>query len=136
MLEAKFTAGTSAVKVDYWTFSREEHQNDGFHCYCTLKLAGCKTTEKHGIQVSFSDKPNFYLAAYRYALKEVSHSENHLPRAFDSCLSKNKKVNCRIFCCLCPKEEVTKGESSRGVSKKRKSLTNLDLSEFIRKGIH
>ena len=144
MLEAKFNAGDSAVKVDYWNFSREEHQDDGFHCYCTLKLTGCKNwlsvknriTEKHGIQVNFSDKHNFNLSAYRYALKEVSHSENNLLRALESCLSKNKKVNCRIFCCLCYKQEVTKGESSRGVAKKRKSLINLDLSEFIRKGIH
>ena len=42
MLEAKSNAGDSAVKVDYRNFSREEHQDDGFHCYCTLKLTGCK----------------------------------------------------------------------------------------------
>ena len=37
MREVGFNAGTSVVKVDYWAFSREKHQNDGF-----LKLTGCK----------------------------------------------------------------------------------------------
>ena len=57
MLEAEFNAGTSVVKVDYWTCSREEHQNDGFHYHCALKLTGCKKwlsvknriAEKHGV---------------------------------------------------------------------------------------
>ena len=72
MLEAEFNAGTSAVKGDYWACSREEHQNDDFHYHCALKLTGCKKwlpvksriAEKQGIQVSFSDKNNFYLFAY------------------------------------------------------------------------
>ena len=42
ILEAEFNAGTSVVKVDYWTCSREEHQNDGIHYHCALKLTGCK----------------------------------------------------------------------------------------------
>ena len=77
MLEAEFNAGTSVFKVDYWACCREEHQNDGFHYHCALKLTGCKKwlsvknriAEKHGIQVSFSDKHNFYLSAYRYVCK-------------------------------------------------------------------
>ena len=42
MLEAEFNAGNSVVKVGYWAFPREEHQNDGFHYHCALKLTGCK----------------------------------------------------------------------------------------------
>ena len=41
MSEAEFNAGSSALKVDYWAHSREEHQNDGFHCHCVLKLTDC-----------------------------------------------------------------------------------------------
>ena len=42
MLEAEFNAGTNVVKVDYWDYSREEHQNDGFHYHCELKRTGCR----------------------------------------------------------------------------------------------
>ena len=71
MLEAELNASTSVVKVDYWACSREEHQNDGSHYHCALKLTGRKkiavsqnrTAEKHDIQVNFSDKNNFYLSA-------------------------------------------------------------------------
>ena len=42
LLEAEFNADTSVVKVDYWACSGEEHQNDGFHYHCALKLTGCK----------------------------------------------------------------------------------------------
>ena len=77
MLEAEFNTDTSVVKVDYWACFREEHHNNGFHYHCTLKLTGCKKwlsvknriAEKHGIQVSFSYKLNFYLCAYRYVSK-------------------------------------------------------------------
>ena len=96
MLQAEFNACTNVVKVDYWACSREEDQNDGFHYHCELKLACCKKwlpvknrfAEKPGIQVNVSDKPP--------------------AKAFDSCLSKNQKVNCRISCCLCHKKEVHK----------------------------
>ena len=67
MFEVGFNAGTSVVKVDYWAFSREKHQSDGFHYHCALNLTGCKKwpsvkiriSEKHSIQVSFSEKHNF-----------------------------------------------------------------------------
>ena len=42
VLQEEFNAGTSVVKVDYWAYAREEHQNDGFHYRCALKLTGCK----------------------------------------------------------------------------------------------
>ena len=42
MLETEFNADTSVVKVNYWAYSGEEHQNDGFHYHCALKLTGCK----------------------------------------------------------------------------------------------
>ena len=72
MLEAEFNAGTSVVKMNYWVCSMEEDQNDGFHYHCALKLTGCqkrllvknRIAEKHGIQVNFSEKHNFYLSAY------------------------------------------------------------------------
>ena len=66
ILEAEFNAGTSFVKVNYWACSRVEHQNDGFHYHCALKLTGCKKwvsvknriLGKHGIQVNFSGTYN------------------------------------------------------------------------------
>ena len=42
LLEAEFNAATSVVKVGYWACSRGEHQNDGFHYRCALKLIDCK----------------------------------------------------------------------------------------------
>ena len=143
MLAAEFNAGTSVVKVDYWACFREEHQNDGFHYHCALKLTGCKKwlsvknriAEKHGIQVSFSDKHNFYLSAYRYVCKsdqEVAHSENHPPGLLTAASPKTKKSIAGFRAACATKRKSTEGESSCAVAKKRKSLTNLDLAEFIR----
>ena len=128
---------------DYWARSREEHQNDGCHYHCALKLTGCKKwlsvknriAEKPGIQVSFSDKHNFYLSAYRYVCKsdqEVAHSENHPPGILTAASPKTKKsiIGFRTACAT--KRKSTVGESSCAVVKKRKSLSNLDLAEFIR----
>ena len=39
MLEAEFNAGSSVVKVDYWAYSREEHQNDGVEADRLQKMA-------------------------------------------------------------------------------------------------
>ena len=77
MLEAEFNASISVVKMDYWACSREEYHNNEFHYHCALKLTGCKKwlsvknriTEKHDIQINFSDKHNFYLSANRYSVK-------------------------------------------------------------------
>ena len=57
MLEAEFNTGTSVVKMEYWAYSREGHQNNGFHYHCALKPTGRKKwlsfknriAEKHGI---------------------------------------------------------------------------------------
>ena len=143
MLEAGFNAGTSVVKVNCWACSRDEHQNDGFHYHCALKLTGCKKwlsvknriEEKHGIQVNFSDKHNFYLSAYRYVCKsdqEVAHSENHPPGLLTAASPKTKKSIAGFRAACATKRKSTEGESSCAVAKKRKSLTNLDLAEFIR----
>ena len=133
MLEAEFNAGTSVVKVDYWACSREEHQNDGFHYHCALKLTGCKKwlsvknriAEKHGIQVNFSDKHNFYLSAYRYVCKsdqEVAHSENHPPGLLTAASPKTKKSIAGFRAVCTTKMKSREGESSCAVAKKRKSL--------------
>ena len=74
MLRAEFNAGTSVVKLDYWVCSRDGHQNNDFHYHCVLKLTSSKKwlsvqnriAEKHGIQVSFRNRHNFYLSACRY----------------------------------------------------------------------
>ena len=143
MLEAEFKAGTSVVKVDYWACSREEHRNNGFNYHCALKMRGCKKwlsvknriAEKHGIQVNFSDKHNFYLSAYRYICKsgqEVAHSENHPPGLLTAAPPKTKKSIAGFHAACATKRKSTEGESSCAVAKKRKSLTNLDIAEFTR----
>ena len=143
MLEAEFNAGTRVVKVDYWACSREVHQNDGFHYHCTLILTSSKKwmsvknriAEKHGIHVNFHDKYNFYLSAYMYVCKSdqgVAHSENRPPGLLTAASPKTKK-SVGGFCAACAtKRRSTEGESSCAVAKRRKSLTNLDLAEFIR----
>ena len=55
-------------------------------------------------------------------------------KAFESYLSKSEKVNCRISCCLCHKKKVHRRRIFLWFAKKRKSLSNLDLAEFIREG--
>ena len=88
----------------------------------------------HGIQVNFSDKNDFYLSPDRYVCKtdqEVGHSENHPPGPLTAASSKTKK-SFAGFCAACAtKRKSTERESSCAFAKKRKSLTNLDLSEFI-----
>ena len=146
MLEAEFNAGTSVVKLDCWPCFREEHQNDGFHYHCALKLTGCKKwlsvkkriAEKHGIQVSFNDKHNFCLSGYRYVFKsgqEVAHSENHPAGLLKAASPKTKKSIAGFHTAACAtKKKSTEGESSCGVARKRESLTKLNLVEFIREG--
>ena len=142
MLEADFNAGTSVAKVDYWACSRGEHQNDCFHYYCALKLTGCKKwlsvknriAEKHGIEVNFSEKHNFYLSPYRYVCKseqEVAHSENHPPGLLTAASPKTKKSVAGFRAACATKRTSTEEESSCVVAKKRKSLTSLDLEEFL-----
>jgi hypothetical protein len=42
MLENKFNAGTSHVKVSHWACCKEPHEENGFHYHCCLKLTGVK----------------------------------------------------------------------------------------------
>ena len=142
MSEADFNAGTSVVKVDYWTCSREEHQNNVFHYHCALKLTGCKKwlsvkkriARKNCIQVKFSFKHNLYLSKYKYICKsdqQVTHRENYRPGFLTVASSKTKK-SIEGFRAVCAtKAKSTEGESSCFVAKKQKSVTNLDLAEFI-----
>ena len=95
-----------------------------------------RISEKHGIQVSFSDKHNFYLSAYTYVCKsdqEVAGSENH-PAGLLTAASSQTKKSIAGFCTTCAeKRNFIEVESSCAVAKKQKSLGNLDLAEFIRK---
>ena len=72
-----------------------------------------RIAEKDGIQVSFSDKHNFYLSAYRYVCKsdqEVAHTENHRPGLLTA--ASGFRATCAT------KRKSTEGESSGGVAKK------------------
>ena len=127
--EAEFNAGTTIFKVHYWACSIEEHQNDDFHYHCALKLTGCKKwlsvkntiAEKHGVQVNFSDKHNFYYSAYRYVCKsdqEIAHSENHPPGLLSTASPKTKKSIAGFRSACDTKRQSTEGESSCAVAKK------------------
>ena len=93
-----------------------------------------RISEKHGIQVSFSDKHSFYLCAYRYVCKseqEVAHSENH-PSGLLTAASPQTKKSIAGFRTTCAKKRnFIEVESSYAVAKRQKSLGNLDLAEFI-----
>ena len=130
MLEAELNAGTSVVKVNYWACYREEYQNDGFHDHCALKLTGCKKwltvkngiVEKHGVQVSFNDKHDFYNSAYRYVCKsdqEVAHSENHPPGLLAAASPKTKKsiAGFRVACATKRKSKEAKKFDQPGFSR-------------------
>ena len=132
MLKAKFNASTSVVTGDYWACSREEHQNDGFHYHCTLKLTGCtkwlsvknKISEKRGVCLNFSDEHNFFLCPFRYVCKrdqEVAHNVNHPPYFWQLPLQ-NPKIQLQNFLHLLSKKKKMsiEEESSCGVLKKQK----------------
>ena len=90
--------------------------------------------EKHDIQVSFSDKHNLYLSAYSYVCKsdqEVTQSKKHPPGLLTAVSPKAKKSVEGFHAACAQKRKSTEGESSRVLAKKQKSLTNLDLAEFI-----
>ena len=107
-----------------------------------MKLTGCKKwlsvknriAERHGIQVNFNDKHNFYLSTYRYVCKsnqQVAHSENHPPGPLTAASPKTKNSIAGFHAACAKKWKSTDGESFRAVAKKRESMTNLDLAEFI-----
>ena len=39
-LETVFNVHSTVAKVDYWAYSREDHQNDSFHYYCAVNITG------------------------------------------------------------------------------------------------
>ena len=61
--------------------------------------------------------------------QEVAHGEKSSTKAFESCLFKKSIAEFHTACAT--ERKSTEGESSCAVAKKRKSLTNLDLAEFI-----
>ena len=62
ILGVELNATISTVKVDYWDCSRNESQNDSFHCQCALMMVNCKSwlQVKNSHEVNFRDKHNFY----------------------------------------------------------------------------
>ena len=93
-----------------------------------------KIAKKHGIQVNVSDKHYFYLSEYRYVFKsdqELTHSEYHPPELLTAASWKTKKSVAGFRTACATKRKSTEGEPSCAVVKKWKSLTNLDLAEFI-----
>ena len=74
------------------------------------------------------------MSAYRRVCKcdqKVSHSENHPPGILTPVSPKTKSQLQDFVLSVPQKKKKTERESSCGVAKKRKSLTNLDLVEFI-----
>ena len=83
--------------------------------------------KKQCVQVSFSDKHNYHLPAYKYFCKsgqEVAHSENHPPRLLTATSPKTKKslAGFHAACAACAtKRNSAERESFCAVAKKRKS---------------
>ena len=116
-------------------FDKPTRRATGIYIHCIFKPYFSNYNERTITQVNFSGKHNFYLSAYRYVCKsdqEVPHSENHLPRLLTAASPKTKKSVAGFRAACATKRKSTEGESSCAVAKKRKSLTNLDLAEFIR----
>ena len=80
------------------------------------------------------------LQIYKYFQMSVKGTKRELivkiiHQVFESCLSKNQKVNFWIFYCFCHKKEVRRRIIFLWCCKEAKCLTNLDLGfilEFIR----
>ena len=82
-----------------------------------------------------SYKHNFFLTKYKDVCKsdqEVIHSENPPPWLLSVASPKTNKSIAGFSTTCATIRKFTEGEYSHGVAKKRESLTNLDLSEFIR----
>lgn len=138
-----FNTGSGKVKVEYWASCKEIHKNAGFHYHCTLKLSGSKKwlsvkrqiAEKHGIQVNFSDKHDFYLSAYRYICKtdkDVYHSQNH-PKDLLEKRSPLTKSCTRASIEANRKRRSVKSNSTTSAKAKIRRLSALDTSELIKK---
>ena len=95
-------------------------------------------TEKHNIPVNVCNMLNFYLSAYRYVCKsnpEVAYNENHAPGLLRVASLKTKKLIAGFRATCATNRKSTKGETSHGLVKRQKSLTNLDLLKFSQKGV-
>ena len=141
----EFDEGSGKVKVDYWACCKESHSDGGFHYHCSVKLTGSKKwigvknriSQKHKIQVNFSDKHDFYLSSYRYVCKSdtsVYHSDNH-PTGLLSANSPVTKKGVQVFKANAQKRRSLNyiNDSSLTKAKRPKRLSNLDVSEQIKR---
>ena len=74
------------------------------------------------------------MSTYSYVCKsdqEVAHSENNPTGLLKAAFPQTKKSISRLHAACVTKMKYVEEEPSCGVGKKRKSLTNLDLAEFI-----
>ena len=148
MIKRYFDAGASKVKTEYWACCLEEHNVGGYHYHVSLKLNGVKKwyavkqniTSKENIVVNFSNKPNHYIAAYRYVTKEdmdVYLSDGHpnldnvssptSNKGTQAYREKRKLVNTHSSTTATPYVKKTKH------SIKPRRLSNFEVSDFITK---
>ena len=118
-------------------FDKPTRRATGIYIHCIFKPYFSNYDERTITQVNFSGKHNFYLCAYRYVCKsdqELAHSKNHPPGLLTAASPKTKMSIARFHAACATKRKSTEGESSWAVATKQKSLTNLDLADFIREG--
>lgn len=146
MLEEEFNTGKSKVKVSHWACCKENHQENGFHYHCCVKLTGVKKWKsvkknimnKHKIVVNFSETHSHYIYAYRYVckdkpVKELSHSQGHPD--LSKVGSPRTKASTEALREASRKRKSTSSslqpeEASHG-SKSRRRLNNLEVSDYI-----
>ena len=81
-----------------------------------------RNAENHGIQVTFSDKHNFYLPAYNCVCKKTKRYliENHPPGLLTAASPKTKNLIIGFLAACATKMKFTERESSCRVTKKPK----------------
>ena len=151
MIADEFNAGSGKVGVSHWACCREPHPTtSGFHYHCCVKLTGVKKwlrvknsiKEKHNIVVNFSDEHNHYISAYRYVCKsdaDVVHSNGHpdlsevgsprTKKSTEAYRRKRKSINSTSTEEAGPSNEP----QPKKASKTPKRLSNIEVSDFIRK---
>lgn len=137
-----FVSQRSTSQPQHWACCIEKHADEGFHYHMALKLTGPKKwleskralQRKYGIAVHFSDHEGYY-SAYKYICKydkNVYHSPNH-PNLDEVGSPQTKNCQRAYRQRRSKRQETTVAdhEEREHCSKKRKKLSNIDVSEFI-----
>ena len=140
-----FQNGASIATVQHWVCCMENHADGGKHYHMAIKLStqkrwkGAKKflMDTYDISVHFSTRHDNYYSAYKYVTEEdidALHSPGHPNLA--SGKSPKTKASTKALRRAAKQRRSLESEAKpgpSGVSKKKRRLSNLDVSELLLK---